>query len=100
MPGRSFTKRSDFPNSRADSGTNLRTAPFQQTVAEIAVGYIRLHVVHTNRDAVDERERLRVFSEHGCEVSWERRIRAFGFRPDPRLTTWFSTRGSVKFLSH
>jgi hypothetical protein len=45
---------------------------FQQTVAQIAVGYIRLHVVHTNRDAVDERERLRVFSEHGCEVSWER----------------------------
>ena len=40
MPGRSSTKRLDFPNSRADSGTNLRTAPFQQTVAQIAVGGI------------------------------------------------------------
>jgi hypothetical protein len=59
-----------------------------------------LPVVHTNRDAVDERERLRVFSEHGCEVSCERRVRAFGSDRIPSLTTWFSPRGSLQCLSH
>jgi len=29
-----------------------------------------------NRDAVDEREPLQVFREHGCEVSCERHVRA------------------------
>ncbi len=28
---------------------------------------VSLHSVHTHRNAVDERERLRVFREHRCE---------------------------------
>jgi hypothetical protein len=32
---------------------------------------VPLHSVNTHRNAVDERERLRVFSEHGCEHAWD-----------------------------
>ena len=30
-----------------------------------------LHSIHTDRDAVDERERLRVFREHRGEHAWD-----------------------------
>ncbi len=36
----------------------------------------RLYSVDANRDAVDERERLRVFREHGSKISRERHVRA------------------------
>jgi len=39
------------------------------------------------------------FASTGVKSSCERHVRAFGSRPDPRLTTWFSTRGSLNFLS-
>ena len=32
---------------------------------------VSLHPVDTNRDAVDERERLRVFCEHRGEHAWD-----------------------------
>src|SRR5712692_9214729 len=32
---------------------------------------VPLHSIHADRDAVDERKRLRVFREHGSEHAWD-----------------------------
>jgi hypothetical protein len=32
---------------------------------------VSLHSINANRDAVDKRERLRVFREHGSERAWD-----------------------------
>src|SRR6266567_5043111 len=37
---------------------------------------VPLHSINANRDAVDERERLRVFREHGSKIPGKRHVRA------------------------
>ena len=70
----------------ADNGRDIRELTSRPGLHLLPHGFeIPLHPINSDRNAVDQRKRLRVFGEHWCERTWDNvsseRFRAFSQSP-------------------